>query len=251
MDGFVHFYFHWLRVFGGWLIVLILAILPTVWLFNDGALRLLPMRWWRLAALLSFLLFLPTLLLGLNAGLNPDVIINTRRPEAQFSAASALVMVALIWVMVGSYIVIYWGMVGSESGEGVYQRGQPDPYLTRAQVTALGDQPYNEETLFPQQAYALAVLIEQPTQKRYPLLKGQTRLGRSRQNDIVLTYDRTISRRHGMIWETSGTYVLHNYATENPILYNGQPMTQGQTCILRYGDLLQLGRTQLVFAMGS
>jgi hypothetical protein len=251
VDSFVNFYFHWLKPFGGWLVILILAGLPAIWLFNDSDLRLLPTRSWRLGTALTFLLFVPTLVLGVTVGLNPAVGVNPRTPGAQFGAALGLVMLVLIWVMVGSYVIIYWGMIGSESGWGVYEQGQPDPYLTKAQISALGDKLINESTLFPQRANANAILIDQVNQMRYPLLKGQTRMGRSRQNDIVLNQDRTVSRRHGMIWETSGWYVLHNYSSQNPIYYNGQPMTQGQTYILRGGDVLQLGRTQLTFSIST
>lgn len=248
MDGFVNFYFHWLRAFGGWLIVLILAIMPAIWLFNDSEMRLLPARWWRLGALLSLLLFTPTLVMGLSAGLNPDRVININRPEAHFSAALGLVMLVLIWVLIALYIVAYWGMLGSESGKGVYRQGQADPYLKDAQIDALGGQPVNEATLFPQRAYASALLVE-ATGMRHRLLKGQTRLGRSGQNDVVLDQDRTISRRHGLIWETSGTYVLHNSYAQNPISCNGVAMKQGQTRILRHGDVLLLGKTQLTFSI--
>jgi hypothetical protein len=250
VDGFVNFYFHWLRAFGGWLVILLLALMPSVWLFADSALRLLPARFWRLGAVLAFFLFVPTLIVGINAGLHPEIVINPRRPEAQLSAALGLVMLVLIWGIIGSYIVIYWGVVGSETGRGVYRRGQVDPYLTNAQLSALGSNRLNEATLFPQRAYASAVLIEIANQKPYALLKGQTRLGRSRENDVILNQDRTVSRRHGMIWETSGAYVLHNYSSHNPIHYNGQPMAQGQTWILRHGDTLQLGQTQLMFSLG-
>jgi hypothetical protein len=250
VDSFVNFYFHWLKAFGGWLVVLILAILPAIWLFNDSDMRLLPARWWRLGAVLSLMLFLPTLMLGVNAGLNPDMVIKPERPEAHFSAALGLVMLVLIWVLMGFYIGAYWGMLGSETGKGVYRQGQPDPYLTDAQIDALGGQPVNEATLFPQRAYASALLIE-ASGPRHQLLKGQTRLGRSRQNDVILDQDRTISRRHGMIWETFGAYVLHNYSSQNPITCNGVAMMQGQARVLRHGDVLQLGKTQLTFSIGT
>jgi len=249
VDSFVHFYFHWLKAFGGWLIVLLLALMPTIWLFNDSSLRMLPARWWRLGSVLSLLLFLPTLMLGINAALNPEMGIHTNRPEAHFSAALGLVMLVLVWVLMAFYIVAYWGMMGSESGTGVYLQGNPDPYITNAQINALGGQQVDDITLIPERAYANALLIE-ANGTRHPLLKGQTRLGRSRQNDIVLDQDRAISRRHGMIWETFDTYVLHNYSSENPIFYNGVAMTQGQTRILRHGDVLRLGKTQLTFSIG-
>jgi len=91
-------------------------------------------------------------------------------------------------------------------------------------------------------------LIDAATRTTYRLLKGQTSLGRSRSNDIVLNQDRTISRRHGMIWETSEAYVLHNYSVQNPIQYNGQLMIQSQTCILKHGDRLQVGKINLIFS---
>ena len=248
MDGYVNFHFYWLRAFGGWVVIFLLAGMPTVWLFNDSGLRLLPARFWRLGAMLTFFLFVPTIILGINAALNPAIVINARRPEAQLSAALGLVMVVLVWVIVGSYIVIYWGMMGSETGRGVYRQGEVDPYLTNAQLSALGGRVQNA-ALFPQRDYASAVLIEPIKQTSYTLFKGQTRLGRSRDNDVILNQDRTVSRRHGMIWETSGAYVLHNYSSHNPIHYNGQPMTQGQTWILRHGDTLQLGQTRLTFSL--
>jgi hypothetical protein len=249
VDGFVNFYFHWLRPLGGWLLVLLLAALPTLWLFSDSARRQLPARLWRLGAALAFLLFVPTMIVVINAELHPEIAINPRRPDAQLSAALGLVMLALVWGIIGSYILIYWGMKGSEIGRGVYRQGQTDPYLTNAQRSALGGQPINDAALFPQRSYANAVLIEATKKTPYPLLKGQTRLGRSRDNDVILNQDSSVSRRHGMIWETSGAFVLHNYSLRNPIRYNGQPMAQGQTWILRHGDTLQLGQTRLIFSL--
>lgn len=249
MEGFVSFYFHGLRAFGGCLVILLLALMPTVWLFNDSAQRLLPARFWRLSVMLAFLLFVPTLAVGVNAALHPEIAIDPRHPEAQLGATLGLVMLVLVWGIVASYLMMYWGMVGSETGRGLYCLGQSDPHLTNAQRSALGGKALGDMNLFPQRAYANAVLIETTRRRSYPLLKGQTRLGRSRDNDVVLNEDRSVSRRHGMIWETSGAYVLHNYSSHNPIHYNGQPMAQGQTWILRHGDTLQLGRTRLIFSL--
>jgi len=250
VDGFVNFYFHWLRAFGGWAVILFLTAVPVIWLFNDSDLRLLPARWWRLSTALTFFLFLPTFLLGVRAALNPTLRVNPLRPDAQFSAALGLVMMVLIWVIVGSYIWIYWGMMGSEGGHGVYRHGEHDPYLTQAQIDALkeGGKPVYQANLFPQRAYAEGILFDEMTHTPYRLMKGQTSLGRSKRNDIVLAQDRAISRRQGMIWETSGTYVLHNYSAHHPIQYNGQLMVQRQTYILKHGDRLHVGKVHLIFS---
>jgi len=78
-------------------------------------------------------------------------------------------------------------------------------------------------------------------------LRGQVRLGRSRDNAIVLS-DGKVSRHHAQLDPVRDTYILADLGSANGTYVNGVRITQPVR--LRDGDLINLGDTQLLFHAG-
>jgi hypothetical protein len=77
----------------------------------------------------------------------------------------------------------------------------------------------------------------------WPLGSAVIRLGRKRdENDIPLKGLKA-SRRHALIKFENGQYVVQSLSPDNPVLINGEPVTDRQ--ILKSGDLIQLGETKM------
>lgn len=246
MEHLAQFYFHWMDSMGGWLIILVVCMLATVWLYNDSETRILPANTWRAAITLPFLLFLPTVI-GTLAALKSQVAIDVHRFEYQFCAVLGLAMLLMTLVIVFSYALTFRGLVGSEDGSGLYNASQPNPYTTRSQMEKLGLNEVQHLLTSVPRSYSGAVLVDVQTGNQYPVYTGITRIGRARASEIRLP-NRTVSRRHGMIWETNNQFVLHCYAPA-VILVNQKRM--GKTHIMRVGEEFQLGSTRLRFLANS
>ncbi len=90
-----------------------------------------------------------------------------------------------------------------------------------------------------------AYLISQTSQpKRFPILGPIWRIGRSRENELVLD-DISISRRHAEIQRgPEGTFTILDRGARNGICVNGQPV---QKRTLREGDMIEIGDMALRF----
>jgi hypothetical protein len=78
------------------------------------------------------------------------------------------------------------------------------------------------------------------------LLRADTRIGRERDNDIVLT-DPRISRHHATIGYEAGNWTITDLNSANGTLVNGIPIMAPQ--VLQDGDTISLGDTDLVFQL--
>ena len=77
------------------------------------------------------------------------------------------------------------------------------------------------------------------------LRQTDTFIGRSRENDVVLVTDLSLSRRHAVITKVDGTYYLRDLRSSNGSLVNGIAV-EGMVG-LKPNDELFLGRSRFLF----
>jgi pSer/pThr/pTyr-binding forkhead associated (FHA) protein len=82
---------------------------------------------------------------------------------------------------------------------------------------------------------------------RYALDRPETRIGRHPEAHLFLD-DVTVSRRHALVSEVDGTFVLTDQASLNGT-YVGNERVDSR--VLASGDELQIGRFRLLFLIGS
>jgi predicted component of type VI protein secretion system len=83
--------------------------------------------------------------------------------------------------------------------------------------------------------------------RRLELPLGGGVVGRSRDCDIVLN-DAGISRHHAQIRPGPGGWTVEDLGSTNGVLVNGRSVRGTQ--LLRAGDHLELGSTEIVFEIG-
>lgn len=72
------------------------------------------------------------------------------------------------------------------------------------------------------------------------------RVGRGRDNDLVVSWDAQVSRRHCTLYEEGGRWYVVDAGAANGTLVDGERVLERR---LFGGETLQLGRTQLVFRL--
>jgi pSer/pThr/pTyr-binding forkhead associated (FHA) protein len=77
------------------------------------------------------------------------------------------------------------------------------------------------------------------------LNRTDTFIGRSRDNDVVLVQDLSLSRRHAVITKVDGVYYLRDLRSSNGTLLNG--VTVDGMVALNPNDEIFLGRTRFLF----
>ncbi len=92
-----------------------------------------------------------------------------------------------------------------------------------------------------------AALVELASGLQTSLLLDEVRIGRSRENDIVLEGDLTASRRQARITRVGDCYFLEDLASTNGTLLNGKQI-HGRA-LLNHDDVLNLGRRIYLFTM--
>lgn len=93
----------------------------------------------------------------------------------------------------------------------------------------------------PADRAAAWLVVEQGPEvgRRWPLLPGETRLGRNRASNDVVVPSRTASRRHAVIRAEPGGSVYYDLETTNPTLVNGEPVVGSQELV--DGDRIRIG----------
>lgn len=84
--------------------------------------------------------------------------------------------------------------------------------------------------------------------REYPISPRGIRIGRSHDNDIVLT-DNEVSRHHAFVWETNGTVYVRDEGSRNGTFVNGSRIANAT--VLHAGDRIQLGNTFLQVREGA
>lgn len=88
-------------------------------------------------------------------------------------------------------------------------------------------------------------LVGIDTRQIYLLSDLCTTIGRSKENDIVVVTDLSLSRRHAVITKVEGAYYLRDLRSSNGTLVNGQAV-DGMV-LLKPNDEVFLGRTRMLF----
>src|ERR1700677_3767718 len=79
----------------------------------------------------------------------------------------------------------------------------------------------------------------------FPLQEGERyTMGRANTNRIVVK-DELCSREHAEVYSSDGRWFLHDLKSLNGTRLNGEPVTKDKK--LSAGDLVQLGRSELLF----
>ncbi len=92
-----------------------------------------------------------------------------------------------------------------------------------------------------------AALVDLATGLPTSLLLSEVRIGRSRENDVVLEGDLTASRKQARITRSGDCYFLEDLASTNGTLLNGKQI-HGRA-LLNHDDVLNLGRRVYLFSM--
>jgi len=79
----------------------------------------------------------------------------------------------------------------------------------------------------------------------FPLDRDRITIGRSEGNDVTLRDDRLVSHVHAVIESYGASFSLRDLGSSNGTFVNGQSLVGEQ--VLRPGDEIRLGRTQLLF----
>ncbi len=77
----------------------------------------------------------------------------------------------------------------------------------------------------------------------YPLLRQETTIGRSKENDLVLL-DHTVSRKHAKITQTDRGHLLSDLGSFNGTVVNG---TSIRSAILKHEDVVKIGLNTLTY----
>jgi pSer/pThr/pTyr-binding forkhead associated (FHA) protein len=70
-------------------------------------------------------------------------------------------------------------------------------------------------------------------------------LGRDKSNDVVLSGDPLISRRHALIEKEGDRYFLLDKGSTNGTYLNNNPIPKAERVEIRSGDVITIGKTKL------
>lgn len=96
---------------------------------------------------------------------------------------------------------------------------------------------------------SVAVLVSVDDKRTFDLNPADTFIGRSKENDISLVADLSLSRRHAAITFVEGVYYLRDLRSSNGTLLNGKAV-EGIVA-LQPDDEIFLGRTRFLFCPSS
>jgi len=91
-------------------------------------------------------------------------------------------------------------------------------------------------------------LVHEQSGRRFKLNPGDTRVGRSRDNEVVLT-DPTVSRQHLVIRHQGGRFIIHDPGSTSGTSVNGRRLKQ--PALLAGGETIVIGETQLRFVKSA
>jgi hypothetical protein len=243
---------------GGWVIFFLFAIGAIAWIIYDTATRRVPAVGWMMGAILPVLLLLPSALAGLSLNVRSQM---QNLLEIFFYLGLIGSMVPIV-VAVG-YGITFKGMRGCGRGH-VYSASLAECPICAQERQAHAPSPPFRQPVFPEpepvtvppprrpsrpprpdRPKANAWLVDEQTNRRYQLYQGDTRIGRSKQNnDIVLT-DRSVSREHVLIREEQGHFTIYDRASKTGTYVNGHRL-EGPM-LLDHDDVVEIGDTRLRF----
>lgn len=86
---------------------------------------------------------------------------------------------------------------------------------------------------------------DDPESTRHSAVGGQIKIGRSEENNVVLTGDMRASRLHAVVLERGGNWLLLDLGSRNGTLLNGKRVTESP---LRDADRIKIGSAQFIFS---
>ncbi len=90
---------------------------------------------------------------------------------------------------------------------------------------------------------SLKVIPNDGRSYNFPILKGEVTIGRSKDNNLVLS-DKTVSRHHAQIIKTKEGYLLTDLGSYNSTKLNEKPI---QSVLLKHNDKIKIGLINLKF----
>jgi hypothetical protein len=243
---------------GGWVIFFLFAIGAIAWIIYDTATRRVPAVGWMMGAILPVLLLLPSALAGLSLNVRSQM---QNLLEIFFYLGLIGSMVPIV-VAVG-YGITFKGMRGCGRGH-VYSASLAECPICAQERQAHAPSPPFRQPVFPEpepvtvpppsrpsrpprpaRPKASAWLVDAQTGRNHQLYQGDTRIGRSKQNnDIVLT-DRAVSREHVLIREEQGHFTIYDRASKTGTYVN-ESRLEGPL-LLDHDDVVEIGDTRLRF----
>ena len=71
------------------------------------------------------------------------------------------------------------------------------------------------------------------------------RIGRDEKNDVVISDDPLVSRRHAIIELIEGQYRLMDLGSTNQTYLNNEPLSPQVSVLVKSGDTITIGHTQI------
>ena len=230
----------------GMFLFLLLDLLAIFWIFLDSANRRINALAWRMGAIVPVLLILPSFFIKFSS------------PETQIGMANLIE--PFFWVgLFGGIIpivlaVVYAAVAASRPAvpvgpafspppppvQPVYppvQPGYPPPVGAPAPVAPpRPPRPKANGWFYVQSGPAAGRSIQ--------LNQGDTRIGRSPDNDVVLN-DPEVSKNHALVREQGGQFTIQDLGSTNGTFVNGQRLYSVQ--MLYDGDNVRIGQSMLIF----
>lgn len=219
---------------GGWSLFLLLAIAAMAYVFFDSANRGIRAPGWRLGTLLPLILFAPTVLFRFS---NPVVQPINAMASEWFLVMGVLGAIIAIAAAVG-YAVSYWGVTQptAVSLPGPTPIPSPAPPPPRSADKTPPSKPQRDS--------AGAWLVDGANNRQYILYRGDTKLGRQADNDVVFS-DLTVSREQALIRAEGNTFTLYDRGSSAGTFVNGQRVRS--PALLYHGDAIEMGEVKLTF----
>ena len=247
-NAFFIWFFEGLKGLGGWFVFFLLGSIAVIVVWYDSKRRRLPAIGWQLAVILSAALILPALLFRF-AGTD------TKASLQQFTEIIfylGLLGGVLPPVLAVGYFVTYQGLVGCPQGH-VYEAALGEcPECARQRLAAMPPAPPPappSPSAMPASA-PVSVMPPAPSKPKVPawlvgeegrsyqLYQGETTIGRSSRNDIVLK-DSTVSKQHAKVVERQGRFWLYDLGSTNGTRLNGRLLRE--PTLLEPDDEIQFG----------
>lgn len=240
VDAVFNWWYFGLGGLGGWALFLLIAIGANVYIFLDSQSRKVSGMGWKAASLLPIILILPTLLFRFSSGETQQSLLN-------------LLEIFFFLGIIGGIIPIAAAVGYGINFTGYTPQVEPPPPVYSppprpVQPAQRPSPPPPPSPRHPPRPHANAWLVATETNRNYQLFQGDTKIGRSKQNDIALN-DKAVSREHALIREENGHFTLYDRGARTGIYLNGQRLQRPE--MLAHGDSIELGDTRLQFVTGQ
>ena len=272
--NFFLWFYYGLNGLGGWLIFLLVGFVAMVWLYYDSVNRRLPALSWRLGVTIAALLILPAILYRFTVPLPGTEMAEDIAPSPLEDLGEPIFYLGVLGgvlplVLAAGYYITYQGMTvcpqghiyEAEIGECPHQDhlspqslplpvvDLPPPPIWDGGETAPPQVDELIEPLLPQKEFAQAWLVTKDGLTSYQMFIGETKIGRSRRNDIVLEGDRSVSRESAKVQEENGHFRLYSLTTtERYPRVNGHVVRE--RVLLEDDDEIEFGENTLLRFVG-